>query len=146
MYITLSHLRSKEFQRIHLPCIPQHRETSNCTPVYIEMYPGKVVTLLKEQATFIKASMAVYYNNRSYNVTCCLSIIESFRHAYITNPAIPLVLALSLSPLTEVLHISCNMGTRDLPEMYARSPRAAPLDFGHIFLANHSCPCYNYKI
>ena len=28
--VTLSHLRSKEFQRIHLPCIPQHRETSKC--------------------------------------------------------------------------------------------------------------------
>jgi len=25
--VTLSHLRSKEFQRIHLPCKPQHRET-----------------------------------------------------------------------------------------------------------------------
>ena len=24
----------------------------------------------------------------------------------------------------EVLHISCNMGTRDLPDMYAQSPRA----------------------
>ena len=23
-----------------------------------------------------------------------------------------------------MLHISCNMGTRDLPNMYARSPRA----------------------
>ena len=46
----------------------------------------------------------------------------------------------------EVLHISCNMDTRDLPEMYARSPRAAPSDFGHTFLANHECPCYNYKI
>ena len=76
---------------------------------------------------------------------------------------IPLVLALRLSALTEV-HISCNMGTRDLPEMYALSPRAAPSDFGHTFflpemyvlspraapldfgfLANHSCPCYNYK-
>ena len=60
-YVTLSHLRSKEFQRIHLPCIPQHRETSKCTPVYIEMYPGKVVALLKEQATFIKASMALMW-------------------------------------------------------------------------------------
>ena len=59
MYVTLSHLRSKEFQRIDLPCIPQHRETSKCTLVYIEMYPRKVVALLKEQATFIKASMAL---------------------------------------------------------------------------------------
>jgi len=39
--VTLSHLRSKEFQRIHLPCILQHRESSQCTPVYIEMYLGK---------------------------------------------------------------------------------------------------------
>jgi len=53
--VTPLHLTSKEFQRIHLPCIPQHGETSKCTLVYIEMYPGKVVVLLKEQATFIKA-------------------------------------------------------------------------------------------
>ena len=59
--VTLSHLRPKEFQRIHLSCIPQHRETSKCTLVYIEMYPRKVVALLKEQATFIKASMALMW-------------------------------------------------------------------------------------
>ena len=59
---------------------------------------------------------------------------------------IPLELELMLSALTEVLHISCNMGTCDLPETYARSPRAAPSDFGHTFLVNHSCPCYNYKV
>ena len=44
---TLSHLRSKEFQRIHKPRIPHHRDTSQCTPVYIEMHPGKVVVLQK---------------------------------------------------------------------------------------------------
>jgi len=38
------------------------------------------------------------------------------------------------------------MGTCDLPEMYALSPRAVPLNFGHTFQANHSCPSYNYKI
>ena len=43
-YVTLSHLRSKEFQsRIHKPCIPHHRDTS----VYIEMHPRKVVALQK---------------------------------------------------------------------------------------------------
>ena len=31
--------------------IPQHRETSKCTPVHIEMYPKKVVALLKERVT-----------------------------------------------------------------------------------------------
>ena len=61
VYITLSHLRSKEFLRIHLPCIPLYRETSKCTPVYIEMYPRKVVALLKEQATFMKAGMALMW-------------------------------------------------------------------------------------
>jgi len=39
--------------------IPQYRETSHCTPAYIEMYPGKVVALPKEQATFIKARIDV---------------------------------------------------------------------------------------
>jgi len=29
-YVTLSHLGSKEFQRIHKPCIPHHRDTSKC--------------------------------------------------------------------------------------------------------------------
>jgi len=48
MNITLSYLRSKEFQRIHKPCIPHHRDTSGYTPVYIQMDPGKVVALLKE--------------------------------------------------------------------------------------------------
>ena len=42
-----------------------HRNVSWCTLkcilVYVEMYPGKVVALLKEQATFIKASMALMW-------------------------------------------------------------------------------------
>ena len=44
----------------------------------------------------------------------------------------------------EVLHISCNMGKRDLPDMYALSPRACgPWASGHTYQANPSCPCYN---
>jgi len=38
------------------------------------------------------------------------------------------------------------MGTHDLPDMYARSPRAVLLDFGHAYRANHLYPCYNYKM
>jgi len=45
--VTLSHLRSKEFQRTHNPFIPHHRDTCKCTPVYVEMYPGKVVAVQK---------------------------------------------------------------------------------------------------
>ena len=41
--------------------------------------------------------------------------------------------------LTDVLYSSCNMGMSNLLEMYACSLRAAPLDFGHTFQANHSC-------
>ena len=41
----------------------------------------------------------------------------------------------------EVLHISCNMGTPDLPDMYV-CPK--PEGRGHTYQANHSCPCYNY--
>ena len=39
---------------------------------------------------------------------------------------------------------SCNMGTRDLPDMYAQSPRAKGIHegFGHTYQANHECPCY----
>ena len=47
---------------MHLPCIPKHTEASKCTPVYIEMYPGKMVVLPKEQATFIKASMTLMWD------------------------------------------------------------------------------------
>ena len=61
------------------------------------------------------------------------------------NPVDVLVLALRLLAL-EVLHNSYNMGTCDLSEMYARSPRAVPSDFGHTFQANHLRRCYNYKI
>ena len=50
--VTLSHLRSEEFQRMHKPCIPHHWDTS------VQMYPGKVVALLKEEATFIKVITA----------------------------------------------------------------------------------------
>ena len=42
----------------------------------------------------------------------------------------------------EALHISCNMGTRDLPDMYALSPRAS----GHTYQANPECPCYNLYV
>ena len=34
-----------------------------------------------------------YYNNCSHNITCCITTIESFRHAYIMNPVNTLVLA-----------------------------------------------------
>jgi len=44
-YVILSHLRSKEFQRLHLPC--KHLEIS--TLVYIRMYPRKVVALQKSK-------------------------------------------------------------------------------------------------
>jgi len=47
--VTLSHLRSKDLQRLHLPCKPQYRETSKCTPVYTQMCLGKVVTLQKSK-------------------------------------------------------------------------------------------------
>ena len=44
-----------------------------------------------------------------------------------------------------MLHISCNMGTRDhdLPGMYALSPRALDI---RTYQANHSCLCYNYYL
>jgi len=46
---------------MHLLCIPQHREISKFTLVYIEMYPRKVVALIKGQATFIKARIALMW-------------------------------------------------------------------------------------
>jgi len=53
-YVTLSHLRSKEFQRIHKPC-------QGYICIYTSVYPGKVVALQKEQATFIKARIALMW-------------------------------------------------------------------------------------
>jgi len=44
-----------------MPCIPHHRDTSVYTLVYIQMDPRKVVALLKEQATFIKAKIALMW-------------------------------------------------------------------------------------
>jgi len=35
----------------------------------------------------------------------------------------------------EVLHNICNMGTHDLPDMYARTPWAAPSGFRHTYQA-----------
>ena len=48
----------------------------------------------------------------------------------------------------QVVHNSCNLGTRGLPDM-AMHPQPSglwPLCFGCIYQANHSCPCYNYTI
>ena len=45
----------------------------------------------------------------------------------------------------EVLHISCNTGTRALPDMSALALRCcAPLGVVHTYQAMHSCQCYNY--
>ena len=41
--VTSSHLRLKEFINIHKPCIPHSRDTTKCTPVYIQMQHRKVV-------------------------------------------------------------------------------------------------------
>ena len=62
-----------------------------------------------------------------------------------------------------MLHISCNIGMNDLPDMYALSPQALDIHirqithtyvttitcmyasgFGHTYQANHSYLCYNY--
>ena len=39
-----------------------------------------------------------------------------------------------------MLHISCNIGTRDLPDMYALSPWALGI---YTYQANHLCLYYN---
>ena len=44
-----------------------------------------------------------------------------------------------------MLQISCNIGTSDLPDMYAQS-RGLRARFGHTYQANHSCLCYNYYV
>jgi len=38
------------------------------------------------------------------------------------------------------------MGNRDLPDIYALALGPAALGLGHIYMANPSCPCYNYYI
>ena len=35
---------------------------------------------------------------------------------------------------------SCNMGTGDLPGIYAQSLRVQPEDYGHTFQSNRCCP------
>ena len=45
----------------------------------------------------------------------------------------------------EVLHISCNTGTRALPDMSALAlRRCAPSGVVRTYQAMHSCLCYNY--
>ena len=38
------------------------------------------------------------------------------------------------------------MGTSDLPEMHAQSPRMQPEDCGSAFQVNYECPYYNYSV
>ena len=45
---------------------------------------------------------------------------------------ITLILALRLSTLPEVLHNSCNITTRDLPDMYVLSPQALSIHIRQI--------------
>ena len=49
---------------------------------------------------------------------------------------ITLVLALRLSALPEVLHNSCNMGIRDLHDMYALSPQTLGIHIRQITRAH----------
>jgi len=51
------------------------------------------------------------------------------------DTAITLVLATRLSAL-EVLHNICNIGTHDLPDTYARSPRALSIHIRQISRAH----------
>ena len=46
----------------------------------------------------------------------------------------------------QVVHNSCNMGTRGLPDIHPQPSGLRPSWFGCIYQANHSCPCYNYRI
>ena len=41
-----------------------------------------------------------------------------------------------------MIHNTCNMAMRDLPDMYALSPQ--PLGFEHTYQANPSRACYNH--
>ena len=45
----------------------------------------------------ISVALVVYYINHSYNVPCCITIINPFRHAYLKNPVDVLILTSSLS-------------------------------------------------
>ena len=77
-----------------------------------------------------------------YNVTCCVIIIDSFRHSYIySEPSSYSCIGIKLSALMEVLHIICNMDSRDLSEMYACNLQAVPSIFGYTFQANFLCAC-----
>ena len=53
--------------------------------------------------------------------------------------------------MPEVIHITCNMGSRDLPDMYV-CPKPLGLCCGlralgiYTYQANPFCPCYNLYI
>ena len=45
-----------------------------------------------------------------------------------------------------MVFVTYNIGTRDLPDIYAHTLRPVALGLGHIYQANPLCPCYNYYI
>jgi len=53
----------KGIQRIHKLCIPLQRDASKCTPVYIEMHPGKVVALQKPKPLSSKQGLSLMPNH-----------------------------------------------------------------------------------
>ena len=63
----------------------------------------------------------------------------------ITGEQLPSGLA-DLHRVPEVVYTTYNMGTWDLPGMYAHILRPAALRLGDRYQANPLCPCYNYYI
>ena len=59
------------------------------------------------------------------------------------NLVITLALALRQSALQEVLHNSCNLGTCDLPDMYALTPRTAGICIRQITCARVTAVHYH---
>ena len=77
-------------------------------------------------------------------------IIASYHHIrhlllYITAEQLSSGLGkLNFYRVPEMVYITYNMGTWDLPDIYARALGPVALGLGHIYQANPSCPCYNY--
>ena len=81
-------------------------------------------------------NVAITFYLPNHNQACTL--VESSGYTCIGIKAIYLI--------GSVTYNSCNTGTCDLPDMYARSLQAPPSGFGHAYQANHSCPCYKINI
>jgi len=106
-------------------------------------------------ARFAQYYFSRFFRDLFWTCKCNFNVfakIKTFRCMYKQNPVVSLVLAQvihqkSYQPLLEVLHNSCNICTCGLDCLSTLLPLGLRLSGnGCTYQADHSCPCYNYKL